>query len=78
MIPLSSPDITEAEIAAVTAVLRTPQLCMGPELAAFETALAEYHGVPHAVAVSSGTTATNSTTAHRSRRIRYRSTERKL
>ena len=54
-IPLSSPDITEAEIAAVTAVLRTPQLCMGPELAAFERALAEYHGVPHAVAVSSGT-----------------------
>ncbi len=55
MIPLSSPDITEAEIAAVTAVLRTPQLCMGPELAAFETAMAEYHGVPLAVAVSSGT-----------------------
>jgi perosamine synthetase len=55
MIPLSSPDITEAEIAAVTAVLRTPQLCMGPELAAFEKALAEYHSVPHAVAVSSGT-----------------------
>ena len=55
MIPLSSPDITEAEIAAVTAVLRTPQLCMGPELAAFEEALAEYHSVPHAVAVSSGT-----------------------
>jgi perosamine synthetase len=55
VIPLSSPDITEAEIAAVTAVLRTPQLCMGPELAAFEKALAEYHSVPHAVAVSSGT-----------------------
>jgi perosamine synthetase len=55
MIPLSSPDITEAEIAAVTAVLRTPQLCMGPELAAFEKALAEYHSMPHAVAVSSGT-----------------------
>jgi perosamine synthetase len=55
MIPLSSPDITEAEIAAVTAVLRTPQLCMGPELAAFEKALAEYHSVPHAVGVSSGT-----------------------
>jgi perosamine synthetase len=54
-IPLSSPDITEAEIAAVTAVLRTPQLCFGPELAAFEGALAAYVGVPHAVAVSSGT-----------------------
>src|SRR5579863_1398910 len=54
-IPLSAPDITEAEIAAVSAVLRTPQLSLGPELAAFETAFAEYHKVPHAVAVSSGT-----------------------
>lgn len=54
-IPLSSPDITQAEIDAVTAVLRTPQLSMGPELAAFEAALASYHSVPHAVAVSSGT-----------------------
>ena len=54
-IPLSAPDITEAEIDAVTAVLRTPHLSLGPELAAFESALAEYHGMPHAVAVSSGT-----------------------
>jgi perosamine synthetase len=54
-IPLSSPDITDAEIAAVTAVLRTPNLSLGPEQAAFETALANYHAVPHAVAVSSGT-----------------------
>jgi len=54
-IPLSAPDITQAEIDAVTAVLRTPQLSMGPELAAFEAALAAYHSVPHAVAVSSGT-----------------------
>lgn len=54
-IPLSSPDIGKAEIDAVTAVLRTPRLCLGPELAAFEAALAEYHSVAHAVAVSSGT-----------------------
>jgi perosamine synthetase len=54
-IPLSSPDITDAEIAAVTAVLRTPHLCFGPELTAFEEALASYVGAPHAVAVSSGT-----------------------
>jgi perosamine synthetase len=54
-IPLSSPDITEAEIDAVTAVLRTPQLSLGPELAAFESALAEYHSVPVALCVSSGT-----------------------
>lgn len=54
-IPLSSPDITEAEIAAVTAVLGTPHLSSGPELTAFESALAAYHSLPHAVAVSSGT-----------------------
>ena len=54
-IPLSAPDITEAEIAAVTAVLRTPHLSLGPELGAFEAALAAYHDVPHVVAVSSGT-----------------------
>ena len=54
-VPLSSPDITQAEIDAVTAVLRTPQLSLGPELSAFEAALAAYHSVPDAVAVSSGT-----------------------
>ncbi len=54
-IPLSAPDITEAEIAAVSEVLRTPHLSLGPELAAFETELAAYHGVDPAVAVSSGT-----------------------
>jgi perosamine synthetase len=54
-VPLSAPDITQAEIDAVTAVLRTPHLSMGPELAAFEAALAAYHSVPHAVCVSSGT-----------------------
>ena len=54
-VPLSSPDITEAEINAVTAALRTPNLSLGPELTAFEADLAAYHSVPHAVAVSSGT-----------------------
>jgi perosamine synthetase len=54
-IPLSAPDITSAEIAAVTAVLRTPHLSLGPELAAFESKLAAYHRVEDAVAVSSGT-----------------------
>ncbi len=54
-IPLAAPDITKAEIDAATAVLRTSQLSLGPELEAFEAALAKYHGVDHAVAVSSGT-----------------------
>jgi perosamine synthetase len=56
-IPLSAPDVTEAEIAAVTAVLRTPQLSMGSELTAFEAELARYHSVTDAVVVSSGTAA---------------------
>jgi perosamine synthetase len=56
-LPLSSPDIGDAELDAVTAVLRTTHLSQGPELISFETALADYHGVRHAVAVSSGTAA---------------------
>ena len=55
MIPLSAPDITEAEIDAVTAVLRTSRLSLGPKLEEFESAVAEYVGARHAVAVSSGT-----------------------
>jgi perosamine synthetase len=54
-IPLSAPEITQAEIDAVTAVLRTQHLCFGPELTAIEAALARYHSVDYAVAVSSGT-----------------------
>jgi perosamine synthetase len=56
-IPLSSPDITEGEIEAVTAVLRTNQLSLGPKLIEFEQALASFHAMPHAIAVSSGTAA---------------------
>ncbi|RMG47655.1 MAG: DegT/DnrJ/EryC1/StrS family aminotransferase [Acidobacteria bacterium] len=54
-IPLSAPDISEEDIAAVTAVLRGRRLSLGPELAKFERAVAEYAGTREAVAVSSGT-----------------------
>jgi perosamine synthetase len=54
-IPLSAPDVTEAEIEAVAAVMRSAQLSLGPKLGAFETAMADVAGVPDAVAVSSGT-----------------------
>jgi perosamine synthetase len=57
MIPLSGPDITEAEIAAVTAVLHTPRLSLGEKLDEFEEQLARYVGCKHGVAVSSGTAA---------------------
>ena len=54
-IPLSSPDISERDIDAVTAVLRTSNLSMGPKVRDFENAIADYVGASHAVAVSSGT-----------------------
>lgn len=54
-IPLSAPDITEAEIEAVAQVMRSGRLSLGPKLEEFEHAMAQYIGVPRAVAVSSGT-----------------------
>ena len=54
-IPLSAPDITEAEVDAVVAVLRSPRLSLGPVAEQFEAVIAQYVGASHAVAVSSGT-----------------------
>ena len=54
-IPLSAPDVTEPEIEAVGTVLRSSQLSLGPKLDEFESTMADKVGVPHAVAVSSGT-----------------------
>lgn len=56
-IPYARPEVTQADIAAVTEVLRSDFLTTGPRIAAFETAFAEYIGAPYAVAVSSGTAA---------------------
>ena len=55
-IELSGPDITQVEIDAVAEVLRSGRLSLGPAVPRFEKAVAEYVGVKHAVAVSSGTT----------------------
>ena len=54
-IPLSAPDITEADIEAVVSVLRTPRLSIGPKMEEFERSIADLAGVPHGIAVSSGT-----------------------
>ncbi len=54
-IPLSSPDITAAERAAVQAVLETRHLALGPKLREFEQRIAAYHDRRHAIAVNSGT-----------------------
>ena len=43
-VPMSSPDLTEAERKAVAAVLRTPNLSMGGEIQGFETAVQGYTG----------------------------------
>src|SRR5277367_943358 len=54
-IPLSAPDITEADIESVVSVLRTPRLSIGPRMREFESAVAGYVAAQHGVAVSSGT-----------------------
>ena len=54
-VPLSNPDITEAERQAVMAVLQTPRLSIGPQTLAFERAVADAAGRAHGVAVNSGT-----------------------
>jgi perosamine synthetase len=54
-IPLSAPDITDADIEAVVGVLRTPRLSIGPKMEEFERSFADLTGVPHGIAVSSGT-----------------------
>lgn len=54
-ISLSGPDITQREIDAVVAVLRTPHLSLGPKVPEFEQCFVRRLGVRHAVACSSGT-----------------------
>ena len=53
-IPLSDPDISHAELDAVSTVLQSPRLSQGPVVEAFESAFAAYLGRKYAVAVSSG------------------------
>jgi perosamine synthetase len=54
-LPLARPNLTEAEIEAVVAVLRTPMLSLGPKVLEFEQAFAQYCGTTQAVSCSSGT-----------------------
>ncbi len=54
-IPMSQPDITLAERAAVLDVLSTSTLALGPRLARFEADLAAVVGARHGVGVNSGT-----------------------
>ncbi len=54
-VPMSSPDLSDAERRAVDEVLATPRLSMGPQVEAFEAAVATRLGAKHAIAVNSGT-----------------------
>lgn len=54
-ISLSAPDISEAEINAVVAVLKTHQLSLGPRIPEFEKCFTDRLGSKHGVAVNSGT-----------------------
>ena len=54
-IPLSCQDVTQAEIDAVLAVLRSDRLSIGPVLERFEAAMAARVGRRHGIGVNSGT-----------------------
>ena len=56
-IPYGRQTISEADIAAVEAVLRSPFLTQGPTVPAFEQAVASKVGASHGVAVNSATSA---------------------
>lgn len=57
MIPYVRHQVTDADVEAVTAVLRGAALTQGPVVPAFEQALADQSGARYAVAVNSGTAA---------------------
>jgi len=54
---MGAPDIDEADIEGVVAVLRSGQITLGPVTGRFERAFADYVGAEHAVAVCNGTAA---------------------
>ncbi|GAA2790672.1 DegT/DnrJ/EryC1/StrS family aminotransferase [Kitasatospora sp. CM 4170] len=56
-VPVMLPWLGEEEAAAAAEAVRSGWVAQGPRVAAFERAFAEHLGVPHAVAVSSCTTA---------------------
>lgn len=57
MIPVFRPSIGDEEIQAVTEVLRSGWLGLGPKTAEFEKAFAKYVGARHAIGLNSGTAA---------------------
>ena len=56
-LPFTRPNVTAEDIEAVTEVLKSGWITNGPVNSEFETAVAEYTGADHAVALSSATAA---------------------
>jgi dTDP-4-amino-4,6-dideoxygalactose transaminase len=57
LIPIAQPLISDQEIDEVVKVLKSGFIAQGPKVAEFEEKFADYIGVDHAVATTSGTTA---------------------
>src|SRR5690606_21916961 len=57
MIPYGRQDITDADIEAVVAVLKSDFLTQGPQVPRFEQKVAQHVGARHALAVNSATSA---------------------
>ena len=55
MIPMSSPDITDAERQIIHEVVQSQTLSMGPQIEAFEETFRNLTGRKHAIGVNSGT-----------------------
>jgi len=54
-IPMSSPDLSDADRQAVIDVINTPNLSMGQRILDFEQAFCDQTGLKHAIGVNSGT-----------------------
>ncbi len=65
MIPIAKPLLGEEEKRAVSEVLASGVIAQGPKVSEFEQNFAEYIGVKHAIATSSGTTALHALLAAR-------------
>jgi len=62
MLPYAHQSMTDEDVAAVSAALRSDWLTTGPRVPAFEEALAAFTGARHAIAFSSGTAALHGAT----------------